>query len=279
MAKYALLRKHLSQRNRGEFEFVEPRAARLEELQLAHCPRYISRVVGGSLTASELRILGLPWSPQLVERSLRSVGATIEAATAALREGVAVSLAGGTHHAGYAQAEGYCVFNDAAIAARILSTVHGVERVLIVDADVHQGNGTAEILADYPALFTFSIHGERNFPMRKARSDLDIGMRDGVEDDEYLRIFRSGLTQAFTIAAPSIVIYLAGADPYVGDRLGRLSLTKAGLGRRDDLVSEYCRYHGARLVVVMAGGYAERLADVVDIHARSVAAAMALATR
>lgn len=275
MAKYAQLRERVAAARAPDLELTEPRAASLEELHLAHCPHYVQRVLTGALSQQEIRALGLPWSPQLVERSRRSAGATVQAVNAALLEGAAASLAGGTHHAGYSRGEGYCVFNDAAIAALMLARQRAVERVLIVDADVHQGNGTAEILGPYPRLFTFSIHGARNYPAHKLASDLDIALPDGTGDAEYLHRLERGLQRAFAAARPELVIYLAGADPFAGDSLGRLSLSKDGLAARDALICEFCDRSGAALATTMAGGYAAAIEDVVDIHFQSVMATLA----
>lgn len=270
MDKYRRLRERVEARAGGLFELRVPPAASDEQLALVHDSSYIARVAAGRLGEREIRALGFPWSPALVERSRRSSGATIAAARAALSDGVAANLAGGTHHAFRDRPQGFCVFNDAAVATMVALHEGLIEHALIVDCDVHQGNGTAAILAHESRVFTFSIHGERNFPFRKERSDLDIGLPDGTGDSDYLDALDAGIEQAFGRSAPELVVYLAGADPFAGDRWGRMGLTKRGLGQRDSLVYDACRRHDAAVVVVMAGGYAPNIDDIVDIHYQSV---------
>lgn len=206
----------------------------------------------------------------MVERSRRSAGATIAACRVALQEGCAVNLAGGTHHAHAGHGEGFCVFNDAAVAARVLQAEERVRRVAIIDCDVHQGNGTARICADDARTFTFSIHASRNYPFTKATSDLDIELPDGTDDATYLQQLASALERVFVRAQPELVIYLAGADPYRDDRLGRLALTFNGLARRDAMVLEACRRRRVPVAITMAGGYARQIEDTVRIHWRTV---------
>ncbi|MFO1428829.1 MAG: histone deacetylase [Candidatus Competibacteraceae bacterium] len=275
--KYALLRQRVMAANQGQFELTVPAAAGDEQILLAHEADYLHRVITGTLSARELRVLGFPWSPELVERSRRSSGATIAACRAALAEGIAVSLAGGTHHASAGQAQGFCVFNDSAIAARVMQREQRVKRVIVIDCDVHQGNGTAAILATDPSIFTFSLHGQKNFPFRKEHSDLDIELPDGSGDAAYLEALESGLHRSLPLARPEMAIYLAGADPFAGDRLGRLAVTKEGLAARDRLVFEHCARLGIAVAVTMAGGYAERLEEGVDIHFQTVVQAAAYA--
>lgn len=251
-------------------DLCEAEPATDEQLLRVHSPSYLHKVVSGSLTERELRRLGFPWSPGMVERSRRSVGGTIGACRAALVDGLAVSLAGGTHHAGYEHGEGFCVFNDVVVGARAMQASEQVGRVLVVDCDVHQGNGTAALCANDPTIFTFSIHAEKNFPFRKYPSDLDIGLADGVGDAAYLDALELGLLQALSVAHADMVIYLAGADPYVGDRLGRLAISKAGLLARDQLVYDQCRSMGLPIATVMSGGYAPSIDDIVDIHVQTV---------
>ena len=270
MQKYALLRQRVISANQGQFKLQIPDAAQDQEILLAHDADYLHRVVSGGLSKKEIGVLGFPWSPELVERSRRSCGATMAACRAALMDGVAVSLAGGTHHAFSNRAQGYCVFNDSAIAARAMQKEGRVQRVIIIDCDVHQGNGTAAILCNDFTVFTFSIHGEKNFPFRKECSDLDVELPDGAEDEAYLEALRQGLEQALPQAKADLAIYLAGADPYRQDRLGRLSLSKQGLARRDQMVFEYCDRYGIPIAMTMAGGYAHNLEDVVDIHFQSI---------
>ena len=205
---------------------------------------YVDAVANGTLPREAQRRIGFPWSPQMVERSRRSVGATIAASRAALEDGVAANLAGGTHHGFADRGEGFCVFNDVAVAARVLQRDRQARRIAIVDLDVHQGNGTAAIFAGDETVFTFSMHGEKNFPFRKEISDLDVALADGTGDDDYLALLRSHLDQVLNRHQPDFVFYLAGADPYEGDRLGRLKLTIEGLRTRDEIVFDTCRRAG-----------------------------------
>ncbi len=270
MQKYALLRQRVTATNDGKFELRVPAAARDDEILLAHDAAYLHRVTGGTLSEREIRVLGFPWSTQLVERSRRSSGATIAACRAALSAGTAASLAGGTHHAYSDHAQAFCVFNDSAIAARVMQREHLLRRVVILDCDVHQGNGTAAILRNDPSIFTFSIHGRNNFPFRKERSDLDVELPDGAGDELYLETLGRGLDSALEQAQAELAIYLAGADPFEGDRLGRLALTTAGLLARDRLVLERCRRAGIAVAVTMAGGYGRDIVDTIDIHFQTV---------
>ena len=239
-------------------------------LALAHHPQYIHRVATGALTAAEQRAIGFPWSPEMVERSRRSAGATIAACRAAFDDGVAVNLAGGTHHAHADRGEGFCVFNDAAIAARLMQAERRASRVAIVDLDVHQGNGTAAILANDDSVFTLSLHGENNYPFTKAVSDLDIALPDGSGDDEYLAQLDGALAQMFFRFDPQLIIYLAGADPHEGDRLGRLKLSVAGLAERDRRVLEAAGKRGLPVAIAMAGGYGRDIEQTVAIHWQTV---------
>lgn len=268
MSKYSLLRERLAAS--GRYRLHVPPPVTDCQLALAHDPGYIERVVNGTLTRSEVRALGFPWSPELVERSRRSNGASVAAARTALDTGAAGNLAGGTHHAQIAAAQGFCVFNDFAVAARVVLAEGAIRRALIVDCDVHQGNGTAQICAGDERIFTLSLHGARNFPTHKEASDLDVALADGTGDEAYLRALDVALAQAFSAARPDIVFYLAGADPYSGDRLGRLALTMAGLAARDACVVDYCRHHGVPTVIAMGGGYARDVEEIVTIHAASV---------
>jgi acetoin utilization deacetylase AcuC-like enzyme len=271
MGKYALLRKRIAKSLRfTSHELCIPRAATDIEICRCHEQDYLIRFRKGQLDAKEIRPIGLPWSPELVERARRSAGATIEAGFAALDDGVAVHLGGGTHHAFSDQGQGYCIFNDSAIAVRALQAETHIRRVLIVDGDVHQGNGTAALLQKDSRVFTFSIHGKNNFPFRKEKSDLDIALDDGAEDEVYLEALEEGLRASLEQARAEAVIYLAGADPFVEDRFGRLGLSKDGLARRDRLVLDYCRNAGLPVAVTMAGGYAPDIEDTVDIHFQTV---------
>lgn len=247
-----------------------PEGATDGQLLRVHSADYLHRVKNGLLTKDEIRRVGFPWSPGLVERSRRSVGGTINACRSALQEGHAVNLAGGTHHAGRDHGEGFCVFNDVAVAARTMQAEDRVQRVIILDCDVHQGNGTAAILASDPSIFTFSIHGQKNFPFRKYPSDLDIGLEDGIADSEYLAVLEDGASRAIRRANADLAIYISGADPYVGDRLGRLSLSKDGLAERDRLVYSLCQRAGLPVATVMGGGYSKQVEDIVDIHLQTI---------
>ncbi len=278
-AKYTLLRQRVAADCAPAVRLCEAPAASDEELLRVHTPAYLDRVVHGQLSPAEVRRLGLPWSPELVERSRRSTGATIAACRAALEEGVAVNLAGGTHHAFADRGEGFCVFNDNAVAARALQAEGLARRILIIDCDVHQGNGTAAIFAGDPTVFTFSIHGANNYPFEKEASDLDIELPDGADDDAYLGALAGGLAWALAQAGADCALYLAGADPFVGDRLGRLALSREGLAARDRLVLEQCRRAGLPVAITMAGGYARAIEDTVAIHLQTVRLAAALAGR
>ena len=271
MGKYVRLRERLLAS--GEFaedDFRVPDAASDGEITRAHCPRYLDRVATGALDVTEIRAIGFPWSERMVERSRRSSGATLAAAREALTRGWSANLAGGTHHAFRDRGEGFCVFNDAAIAARAMQSEAGLQRIAIVDCDVHQGNGTAAIFAGDDSVFTFSIHGARNFPFAKEASDLDIELGDGTGDDEYLWHLERGLDETLERSRPQLAIYLAGADPYEDDRLGRLKLTKAGLARRDELVLGRFAARGIPVAIAMAGGYARNIDDSVEIHANTI---------
>lgn len=271
ISKYALLRKRLIDSNLFKpQDFYIPHAATTAEITRAHDPDYLYRVKNGELTAREVRRIGLPWSPELFERARRSAGATVETCFAALNDRVAVHLGGGTHHAFSEQGQGYCIFNDGAIAARALQAETHIQRLLILDCDVHQGNGTAVILQNDSSVFTFSIHGKNNFPYHKEKSDLDIDLDDGADDSIYLDALHKGLTESLRRANAELVIYLAGADPYAEDRFGRLALSKEGLAQRDRMVLDACRKSGLPVAVTMAGGYAPHIEDTVDIHFQTV---------
>lgn len=279
MEKYARLRERVAAAGLVDPARMHvPDRATREQLALAHDPDYIDRVVRGELSPREIRELGFPWSEAMVERSLRSTGATIGACRAALADrSFAVNLAGGTHHAFRDRADGYCVFNDAAVATKTMIAEGRVRRAAVVDCDVHQGDGTAAILAGDPTVFTFSIHGAKNYPFKKQQSDLDIELPDRTGDDDYLAALERGLHETLARAEPELVVYLAGADPYEHDRLGRLALTRDGLARRDRLVLATLRARRIPAAIAMAGGYARDLADVVDIHFNTVAIAAELA--
>jgi len=273
--KYALLRERLAFSGLVNGANIQQGpAATDEQLALVHTPEYIQKVHNGTLTDKEIRELGFPWSPQLAERSRRSVGSTIMACRHALKDGLSVNLGGGTHHAFSDRGQGYCVYNDVAVAARLVSSNGLADRILIVDCDVHQGNGTAKTLANYPNLFTFSIHGQKNFPFRKEASNLDIGLPNHTGDEDYLEALQSGLDQILAYFTPELVIYLAGADPYEKDRLGRLSLTKAGLKKRDQLVFDTFIARQIPFTITLSGGYAPDLNDIVEIHFSTIETAL-----
>jgi len=278
MAKYARLRARVLEDGiLASADVREAAAATWDELKLAHAAPYVEAVRTGTLPPDMQRRIGFPWSAAMVERSRRSSGATVAAARTALEEGVAANLAGGTHHAFSDRGEGYCVFNDVAVAARVLQREQRVRRLAVVDCDVHQGNGTAAIFRDDPSVFTFSMHGAKNFPFRKERSDLDVELADGLGDDDYLTLLAHHLPAVMSASQPDLLFYLAGADPFAGDRLGRLGLSIAGLQRRDELVFDTCRLAGVPVAVAMSGGYAPDVEDIVQIHVNTIAAAAASA--
>jgi acetoin utilization deacetylase AcuC-like enzyme len=278
MEKYSRLRARLLEC--GVFaddDFSVPAAASDTEILRAHDAGYLQRVASGTLDAAEVRRIGFPWTDAMVERSRRSAGATLAACRSALaRDGgsaCAANLAGGTHHAHRDFGSGFCVFNDAAIAALAMRAEERVRRVAIIDCDVHQGDGTAAILAAEQDIFTCSLHGAKNFPFRKQISDLDVELPDDTADEAYLGALDRALDTVFERARPELVIYLAGADPYAGDRLGRLGLSIAGLLARDQRVLEACRSSGVPVAVAMAGGYAQPIDDTVTIHFNTVTTA------
>ena len=245
------------------------------QILYAHDASYLIKVLQGSLSPQEQQEIGFPWSTQMVERSRRSAGATLAAAKIALKEGVAANLAGGTHHAYRNKGSGFCVFNDSAIAARALQKeIHPRLKVAIIDLDVHQGNGTASILENDPSIFTFSIHGENNFPFSKEVSDLDIGLPDGTGDEFYLAALHQGLQKLEEQFKPDFIIYLAGADPHEGDRLGKLSITKNGMGQRDECVFQFALDRQIPIAFSMAGGYGKEIQSTVDIHFQTIQTAL-----
>ncbi|SHN24534.1 Acetoin utilization deacetylase AcuC [Rhizobacter sp. OV335] len=281
MQKYRLLREAAESEPRLRLQ--EAPAATDGELALAHTPDYVTAVSEGTLSAAAQREIGFPWTPRMVERSRRSVGATIAAARAALAEGIAANLAGGTHHAYADKGGGYCVFNDVAVAARLMQAEwhrhhRALLRIAVIDLDVHQGNGTAAIFRDDPTVFTLSLHGERNFPFRKEASDLDVALPDGCRDAEYLAALDAALGELWrrhAQGAPGLVFYLAGADPHEGDRLGRLKLTSAGLAERDRRVFDAARERRIPVAISMAGGYGREIADTVAVQLTTLRGALA----
>ena len=283
MVKYSRVRERcLAEGVLGPEELAEPPAAAWEELALVHEAEYLEGVREGTLEPLAQRRIGFPWSPGMVERSRRSVGASIAAGHVALDEaaergwGIAANLAGGTHHAYPGHGEGFCVFNDAAVAVRVLQRDGRVGRAVVLDCDVHQGNGTAAVFAADPSVFTFSIHGARNYPFRKERSTLDVELPDGAGDDAFLAALELHVPEILAAFRPDVAVYLAGADPWRDDRFGRLALSKARLEARDRLVLGACRDAGVPVVVTMAGGYARDTEDTVDIHVATLRVAVSL---
>ncbi len=266
--KYALVRDQVIRRGLLPPEAVEePGPVARTDLALVHQGPYLDAIYQGTLDPAATRRLGFPWSPELRERSLRTVQGTMEAARDAVSDGAGVNLAGGTHHAFSDRGEGFCVFNDVAVAIRVLQRGGIIRRAAIVDLDVHQGNGTARIFAGDAAVFTFSLHGEKNYPFHKEESRLDVGLPDGCEDQAYLDALNRHLDEVLEHSAPDLVCYLAGADPYAGDRFGRLRLSRAGLRERDRMVFQACRARGLPVVMTLSGGYARDVGEVAEIHA------------
>ena len=278
MAKYSGLRQRIvADGIVAAGDLYEAPSAEWDDIRLVHTVEYMHAVEHGTLPREAQRRIGFPWSPQMVERARRSVGATVAAGRVALEEGVAANLAGGTHHAFADRGEGFCVFNDVAVAARVLQRDHGIGCIAVVDCDVHQGNGTAAIFRCDPSVFTLSLHGAKNYPFRKEISDLDIEFDDGTGDEPYLAKLAEALNVTFE-HRPEVVFYLAGADPYEGDRLGRLKLTIDGLAARDAQVLHRCHAAGVPVVVTMSGGYADDIEAIVRIHANTIRLASTLNT-
>jgi len=274
MQKYAMLRARVSAAVPHCMRV--PNAATEGELARAHDPAYIRSIVDGTIDARAMRRIGFPWSQAMVERSRRSVGATLAACRTALVEGCGINLAGGTHHAHRDRGAGFCVFNDAAVAIRTLQAERAIRTATLIDLDVHQGDGTAALFRDDPTVYTFSMHGRGNFPFSKTSSRLDVEFADGTGDALYLSTLALALPHVLAAAAPDIAIYLAGADPFIGDRLGRLALTKEGLAQRDRFVLGTLANRGIPVAIAMAGGYADDVSDIVDIHFATVRTALAL---
>jgi acetoin utilization deacetylase AcuC-like enzyme len=270
VAKYAMLRDRVIEEGIvSPGRVLVPPAASDEQLRLVHDADYVARYNEGRLTAQEIREIGFPWSPELVQRSRRAAGGTLAAARHALRHGVAMNLAGGTHHAFPDHGEGFCVYNDVAVAIRVLQRDGLIGRAAVVDLDVHQGNGTNAIFAEDESVYTFSMHGEKNYPFHKVAGTLDVELPDRTGDEEYLSQLTAVLPGVLTTAMPDAVFYIAGADPHEGDTLGRLSLTFDGLARRDTYVISQCREVGIPVVIAIGGGYGKRIEDTVAIHAET----------
>lgn len=252
-----------------EADRLAPAHAAWEDLALVHTTDYLEKARLGTFTFTELAVLEIPWSEEIVEGFRLMTGGTMLAARQAIVDGVCCNLGGGFHHAFRNHGEGFCLFNDVAIAIEALRRDGALARAAVVDCDVHHGNGTSFIYDGDETVFTFSIHQQFNYPALKPRSDLDVGLDDGAVDEEYLKRLRDALPRVFD-SRPDLVCYLAGADPYEDDQLGGLALTKEGLRARDRLVLERCRRSGVPLVVLLAGGYATRLEDTVEIHAATI---------
>lgn len=273
MEKYSRLRDLVS--TQAGIELVEAPPATDTQILYAHEASYLIKVIEGKLSAQEQREIGFPWSEKMVERSRRSAGATVAAAKAALREGIAANLAGGTHHAYRDSGSGFCVFNDSAIAARTLQKeVSPSLKIAVIDLDVHQGNGTAAILKNDDSIFTLSIHGVKNFPFKKEESDLDLGLADGCNDETYLHALSECLDQLDSRFKADFLIFLAGADPHEDDRLGRLQLSKEGMRLRDEMVFQYALDRQRPIAFSMAGGYGKEIESTVDIHFQTIKTAL-----
>ena len=273
MEKYSRLRDLVG--SLAKLELLEAPAASDTQLLYAHDPSYLLKVIEGKLSLEEQREIGFPWSEKMVERSRRSAGATIAAAKTAIGEGISGNLAGGTHHAYRNLGSGFCVFNDSAVAARTLQKeISPHLKIAIIDLDVHQGNGTASILQHDASIFTLSIHGENNFPFKKESSDLDLGLADGCDDQTYLQSLNQCLEKLDSRFKTDFVIYLAGADPHEGDRLGRLKLSKTGMRLRDETIFQYALDKQIPLAFSMAGGYGKEIESTVEIHFQTIQTAL-----
>ncbi|MDX1668069.1 MAG: histone deacetylase [Limnobacter sp.] len=274
MQKYSMLRQSL-QNSAAGLRFHEPRPCSRGELALAHCPHYVENVHTGQLSCAQQKLIGFPWSEAMVERSLRSVGATLEAVFAAVQNGASVNLAGGTHHAKKASGAGFCVFNDQAVAARAyqahaLASGGKEPKVLVVDLDVHQGDGTAEICRSDDSIFTFSMHGQSNFPFEKETSDLDIELASGTGDEEYLQKLNAALEAIAHRFTPDLILYVAGHDSHESDRLGRLALTDQGMVERNRVVFNFASRFSCPIAMSMAGGYFPDLQHLVEVQTSTI---------
>jgi acetoin utilization deacetylase AcuC-like enzyme len=278
MEKYSRLRDLVG--TLDQVELVEAPPVTDTQILYAHDPNYLIKIISGNLSPQEQREIGFPWSEKMVERSRRSAGATLAAAKTALKEGTAGNLAGGTHHAYRDMGSGFCVFNDSAIAARALQKeISSKLKIAIIDLDVHQGNGTASILKNDPSIFTLSIHGKNNFPFKKEESDLDVGLMDGCNDELYLKHLHHSLEYLEKHFKTDFIIYLAGADPHEGDRLGRLKISKAGMRLRDEAVFQFALNKKLPVAFSMAGGYGKEIESTVDIHLQTIKTALSYQKR
>lgn len=283
MQKYAMLRERLMAQMPG-ISMHEALPVGAAELQWVHTPDYIDAVFNGTLSAAIQREIGFPWSPGMAERACRSVGGTVQAARAALNGGwIAANLAGGTHHAYPARGSGFCVFNDVAVAARQMqhehaavypTSTHQLLQVAVIDLDVHQGDGSALIFEGDDSVFTLSLHGAKNFPVRKQTSDCDLELPDGCQDEAYLQTLELGLTRLEQRFAPDLVFYLAGADPHEGDRLGRLAVSDTGMQARDRRVFDWAFQRRLPLVMVMAGGYGRDIESTLRVQMNTYSVAL-----
>ena len=269
MEKYKMLRELVGRD--GRFELVEACPIDIEILKSVHDRDYVMKVIKGCLSPSELQNLGFPWSPNLVDRSLHSVGSTLATVRAAVEDKAACSLAGGTHHAAYAQGSGFCVFNDIAVGCFVILEQYPDLNIVVIDTDVHQGDGTATMLSDCSRVATVSIHANSNFPPRKRCSDLDVFLPNMIDDVGYLEIFHKTLLDILETRRPDLIIFVSGADIYEGDRLGKLSISKKAIKSRDQALFQYASGFGAGVATLMAGGYGTDVKDVVDIHFNTVA--------
>ncbi len=278
MAKYRLLYERVKAvADDLRIELLEPEPASDQMLHRVHCPKYVDRVQNGGLSIREQRRIGFPWSPAMAVRSRRVAGASCAALLASLDHRAAMTLAGGTHHAKRDQGGGYCIYNDSVLAVRNAQALGKIKRALVVDLDVHHGNGTALLTRDDPSIYTFDIYAARNYPAIKESVDLAVPLPDGIDDAGYLAALAENLPRAIGAARADAVVYLAGADPSSADRLGYLNLSKDGLKQRDDMVLAACRSAGLPVTISMAGGYAENVDDIVDIHFSTVMSALAAA--
>ena len=271
MEKYKMLREFVSRD--GRFKLVEACPIDIEVLKSVHDRDYVMKVIKGCLSPSELQNLGFPWSTNLVDRSLHSVGSTLATVIAAVEDKAACSLAGGTHHAAYARGSGFCVFNDVAVACFVILNQYPDLNIVVMDTDVHQGDGTAMMLSDCQSVTTVSIHANSNFPPRKRCSDIDIFLPDMINDVGYLEIFHKTLLNILETKRPDLLIFVSGADIYKGDRLGRLSISKNAIRTRDQTLFQHASDFGVSVATLMAGGYGTDIKDIVDIHFNTVAQA------
>jgi acetoin utilization deacetylase AcuC-like enzyme len=271
MDKYRLVPERLlAERTLTQEEIVEPEPATLDDVLRVHTPAYVHAFINGTLERKAMLRIGLPWSPALVQRAFAVIGGTLGAARVALHDGIAGNLAGGTHHAFADHGEGYCIFNDLVISLRRLRTEGLARRFFIIDLDVHQGNGTAALCQTDPEVFTFSVHGENNYPARKERSSWDIALSDGTTDEQYLDILTRSLPRILERFTPDLIFYQAGVDVLAGDRFGKLALTMAGVSERDRLVCQFARHAGLPFVVTLGGGYARDINRIVTAHCQTV---------